>query len=336
MSFVLGFDRPELLVLGPLTALLLALALGSQWQRLRRLMEGYSSVALLRLLPPRLGRFPTVRLVCLVGGGLAIGLGAAGPAWVLPEPDALPPLDVAIAVDLSPSMSATDAAPTRIERARDVVARLSEDLPSVRFSLVAMSGWTYTLLPPTDDPALLRYFAQSLDVDLVPPSDRGTSLAYGLEQARYTLEARPTPEARKVVLLLSDGGTHAADTVVAASTVVRDAGLEVWVAALGSDAGTTLFRDGVPLLDEGGAPVVSALNESLLREVAEAGGGRYVDVTSEDGLESLVADLRELSGDRDDPPPPPVDAAFLLVMLAIPLFLSEAVLDLGRSREATK
>jgi hypothetical protein len=89
----------------------------------------------------------------------------------------------------------------------------------------------------------------------------------------------------------------------------------------------------VPLVDEGGAPVASSLNEPLLREVAEAGGGRYVDVTSEDGLESLVAGLRELSGDRDEPPPPPIDAAFLLVLLAIPLFLWEAVLDVGRSRE---
>lgn len=334
MSFVLGLDRPDLLVLGPLTALLLAFALGSQWQRLNRLMEGYSSVALGRLLPPRLGRFPSVRLVCLVVGGLAIGLGAAGPAWEMPEPDSLPPLDVAIAVDLSPSMSAADAAPSRIERARDVVARLSEDLPSVRFSLVALSGWSYTLLPPTDDPALVRYFAQSLDPGLVPPADRGTALAYGLEHARNLLETRPSPGGRSVVLLVTDGETHAADTVVAASTILRDAGLEVWVAALGSDARTPLFLDGVPLVDEGGAPVVSSLNESLLREVTEAGGGRYVDVTTEDGLESLVASLRELSGDRDDPPPPPVDAAFLLVLLAIPLFLLEAVLDLGRSREA--
>jgi Ca-activated chloride channel family protein len=333
VSFVLGLDRPDLLVLGPLTALLLAFALGWQWQRLNRLMAGYSPVALGRLLPPRLGRFPSVRLVCLVVGGLAIGLGAAGPAWVMPEPEALPPLDVALAVDLSPSMSAADAAPSRIERARDVVARLSEDLPSIRFSLVAVSGWSYTLLPPTDDPALVRYFAQSLDPGLVPPADRGTALAYGLEHAQNLLETRPSPQGRQLVLMVSDGETHAADTVVAASTVLREAGLEVWVAALGSDGGTPLFLDGVPLVDEGGAPVVSSLNESLLREVAEAGGGRYVDVTTEDGLASLVASLRELSGDRDDPPPPPIDAAFLLVLLAIPLFLWEAVLDMGRARE---
>jgi Ca-activated chloride channel family protein len=335
VSFVLDLERPDLLVLGPLTALLLAFSLGSQWQRLNRLMEGYSSVALGRLLPPRLGRFPSVRLVCLVVGGLAIGLGAAGPAWMVPEPEALPPLDVAIAVDISPSMSATDATPTRIERARVVVERLSQDLPSVRFSLVAASGWSYALLPPTDDPALARYFAQSLDVGLVPPADRGTALAYGLEQAAYAIEARPSPQGRRLVLLISDGETHAADTVVAASAALRETGLEVWVAALGSDGDTPLFLDGVPLTDEGGAPVVSSLNESLLREVADAGGGRYVDVTTDDGLESLVAGLRELSGDRDDPPPPPIDAAFLLVLLAIPLFLWEAVLDLGRSREGT-
>lgn len=328
----LGFERPELLVLAPLSAILLALALGSQWRRLRRLAEGLSSSAFRRLLPRDLGRFPSARLLSLVGGAVALGLAAAGPAWVMPEGEERPPLDVAIAVDMSLSMGATDAAPSRMARAREVIARLSEELPSVRFSLVVFAGWPYTLLPPTDDLSLVRYFAQSLDVTLVPRTDNGTALADALELSRYTLEARPSDEPRQIVLLLSDGGGEANEAVVENAAWLRDDGFEVWVAALGSEAGTTVFLDGTPLYDEGGQPVVASLNESLLREVAEAGGGRYVDVTREDGVEALLAALRDVSGDRDGPAPPPVDAAFLLVLLAIPLFLWEGLADLGRSR----
>ncbi|MEQ1855387.1 MAG: VWA domain-containing protein [Longimicrobiales bacterium] len=333
MSFGgLGFERAELLVLAPLSAVLLALALGSHGSRLRRLAAGYSSSAFRRLLPAGLGRFPSARLLCLACGGVALGVAAAGPAWVLPESEERPPLDLAIAVDLSLSMSATDAAPNRMARAREVIARLSEELPSVRFSLVVFAGWPYTLLPPTDDPALLRYFAQSLDVTLVPRTDNGTALAEAVELSRYSLEARPSEDSRQIVLLISDGGGEANEAVLENSTWLRDDGFEVWVAALGSDAGTPLFFDGAPFLDEGGEPVVASLNESLLRDVAEAGGGSYVDVTREDGLEALLATLREVSGDRENPPPP-VDAAFLLVLLAIPLFLWEALADFGRSRK---
>ena len=332
MSFGLSFQRPELLVLAPLCALVLALALGSHWRRLRRLEQGFTSSAFRRLLPAGLGRFPSSRLLCLVGGGMALGVAAAGPAWTMPEGDDEPPLDVAIAVDLSLSMGATDAASSRISRAREVIARLSEELPSVRFSLVVFAGWPYALLPPTDDPALVRYFAQSLDVGLVPPFDNGTALAEALELSRYALEARPSDEARQVVLLISDGGGEPSQGARENAAWLQEEGFEVWVAGLGSDAGTPLFLEGAPLLDEGGEPVVSSLNEPLLRDIATAGGGRYVDVTRDDGLEALLGDLRDASGDTEGPPPPPVDAAFLLVLLAIPMFLWEAAADLGRSR----
>jgi Ca-activated chloride channel family protein len=329
------FQRPELLVLAPLTAILLALALGAHWRRLNRLVQGYSAPAVGRLLPVRAGRFPTVRLLCLAVGGTAIGLAAAGPEWTLPEPEQpQPPLDVAIAVDLSLSMSAADAAPSRMGRAREVIARLSEELPSVRFSLVVFAGWPYMLLPPTDDHAVLEYFARSLDVELVARLDRGTSLGDALELARYTLDARARPDALRRVLLLSDGGAEEGDPVVEAARSLASEGVEVWVGALGSEAGTPLFLDGAPLVD-GGAPVVAALNESLLRQVADAGAGRYVNVTSQDGLASLVEGLRALSGDTEGPPPPPLDAAHLLIILAIPLFLWETAADRCQARSAS-
>ncbi|MGE0160489.1 MAG: VWA domain-containing protein [Gemmatimonadales bacterium] len=326
-----GFQRPDLLVLAPLAALLFAVALGSQWRRLRRLADAYRLPALQRLWPERLGRFPTVRLLCSIGAGLALGVAAAGPTWTVPASgEPLPPLDMAIAVDLSLSMSATDAAPTRIARARALIARLSEELPSVRFSLVAFAGWPYTILPPTDDPALLRYFAQSLDVSLIQPQDRGTALGDALALAGYTLEARPTPDARKAVLVLTDGDATQTDNAVAVASELSDAGIEVWVGALGSDVGSPLLVDGAPVL-EGGRPVVAARDEPLLREVSRVTSGRYFDVNDEAGAEALISSLREVSGDTEDPPPPPVDAAFLLVLAAIPLLLWEAAADAGRT-----
>jgi Ca-activated chloride channel family protein len=331
------FDRPDLLVIGPLLALAFAVALGWRFRRLRRLAQVYDVPALARLLPAGLDRFPTSRLLCLVASATAIGLAAAGPGWEVPGLDEpLPPLDVAIAVDLSLSMSATDAAPSRIARAREVIALLSEELPSVRFSMVAFAGFPYALLPPTDDPTILRYFSQSLDVGLVLPRDRGTAVGDALALAGYTQEARPTPDARRLVLLFSDGDTGPDDPVVDAAAGLASTGVQVWVAGLGSTAGSAIFVDGAPLLDGGGAPVVATMNETLLRAVAEDGEGRYFNVSSAGGSDALLSDLRELSGDREGVPPPPVDAAFLLVLLAVPLLLWEGAADRGRGLSAAR
>jgi hypothetical protein len=54
----------------------------------------------------------------------------------------------AIVVDVSVSMGAKDIEPTRIQRARDVIVRLSKEVPRARLSLVLLGDWPYTLVPP--------------------------------------------------------------------------------------------------------------------------------------------------------------------------------------------
>lgn len=325
------FDRPDFLPLAPLAALLFTLALGWHWHRLRRLVAAYDLPVLRRLLPTSAVRFPVARLLGLVASGLAIGLAAAGPEWGAPrEEEPRPPLDLAIVVDLSLSMSASDVAPNRVVRAREVIARLTEELPSVRFSLISFAGWPLTLVPPTDDPTVVRYFAQSLGVELVQPADRGSSLTDALWLAGNTLAARPRPESRQAVLLLTDGDVADGEQALTEAATLASAGIRVWAAGVGSETGAALFVEGAPLLD-GGAPVVARLNEELLRALADAGQGRYENVSDESGFESLGASLSELSGDDRDAAGPPVDAAFLLVLLAVPLLLWEGAADAGRT-----
>ncbi len=64
-------------------------------------------------------------------------------------------------------MGAKDVEPTRIERAREVIVRVSKEVPKARLSLVLLGDWPYTLVPPTDDPHVVEYFAQSLNAALI-------------------------------------------------------------------------------------------------------------------------------------------------------------------------
>lgn len=327
------FERPEYLALAPLAALLFALTLGAHWHRLRKLARAYELPALKRLLPVRVDRFPTERLLLFVGAGVLLGLGIAGPVWLEPEPPEVPdPLDVAIVVDLSLSMTADDVSPSRMERARTAIELLTEELPSVRFSLLVFSGWPYLLVPPTDDRTIVRYFIDSLEPELVQEVDRGNSLSAALELAGSTLASRPSPNARQAILVISDGDLYEdAGVLDGAAAEARAGGFEVWVAGVGTGEGAPLSIGGELLRDAGGEVVRVGQDVALLRSVAAAGGGTYEDITDEGGLRSLVDRLREVSGDSEEGPAEPFDTTYLLALLAIPLLLWEGVLDSGRA-----
>ncbi len=326
------FERPELLALAPLAAILFAFTVGAHWRRLRRLATAYEPTALRRLLPTGPGRFPTRRFLCLVGAGALLGLAAAGPVLWDPEPpEAVPPLDVAIAVDLSLSMNAAGETGSRIERAREAIDRLTEELPSVRFTLVVFAGWPYMLVPPTDDPDVIRYFVDSLQPEVVQEGDWGNSLGSTLELAGSALETRPSEDGRQAILVISDGDVYEdEDLLVRAAADAAARGFEVWIAGVGSEDGSPISIAGEPVLDPVGRAVRTSQNADLLSAMAEAGQGRYEDITEDEGLDSLVDDLRDLSGDSREGPAEPFDTTALFALLAIPLLLWEGVVDARR------
>lgn len=323
------YAHPNLLVLAPLGALLLALALTAQSWRVRRLERLLGRRASARLLFGSAPRFPAIRLLCALAAAIALGLAAAEPERRAGEPPPPSmPLDLAIAVDVSLSMGAGDARPSRILRAREVVTALADALPDSRLVLVVFADWPYTLVPATDDPELVRWFAGSLQADLVVDRDQGTALSTAIEHARAALAGRSRDGARRVVLLVSDGGAHdESNAVLEAARAAASDGVEVWTAGLGSARGIELETTTGPVLDPTGAPVLTRLDDRLLVDLAAAGGGAYEDVGDERGVRSLIARLRvadaEPSTERREPP----DATLLLALLALALIFAEGALD---------
>lgn len=327
------FLRPGLLLLGPLVAIFLSLALTFQWRRISRLGRSYDDLAVQRLISRSLQGFPTGRMICLLVVSLALAAGAAGPRPVAPEPpEPAPPLDIAVAVDVSASMSAGDVEPTRIGRAREVIDRVAESLPSARIVLIVFADWPYTLVPPTDDPAVVRYFARSLSADLVVDRDQGTSFSSALSHARAALDARSRPGARRAILVLSDGGAHEdmAD-ILGAATAASSDDVPIWTAGVGTREGAELTTNAGPLLDAGGRTVVATLDDGLLSEIARAGGGEYHDVSNNRGVRALLAELGTLDEDGTGEHQGPMDLTFLLTLLAVPLLLWEGGSDAGRA-----
>jgi Ca-activated chloride channel family protein len=325
------FARPGLLpwVL-PLLALLAVTVFG-QWRRRRALGEAFGGPAAARRLTSRdLFRFPVGRLACLAAAGLAIGLAAAGVALGSGITfDSSRPVDLVVAIDVSVSMRADDVEPSRIERAKEVVSRLSETMPRERIGLVVFADWPYTLVPLTDDHGVHEFFIESLSVDLLGNRDQGTSLVAAVTHARELLEAQPRVDAERVILLLSDGESQEDEqSVVDSVALVAADGIRIWAAGLGTEAGAELIRpgsQGAPLLDDDGIPVITGLNESLLRRISDVGRGEFVDVSGESGLRNLLGRLRRAQDEGDGP----MSLMFWLTLLALSLVLWEGVMDAG-------
>lgn len=326
------FSHPGFLAVAPLVMVLAVLALFAQRRRLRRLADAYGFHALARLLPADVQRFPTARLACLLMLGVAICLAAAGPGVTTNESaQASAPLDVAVVVDVSISMGATDVEPTRIRRARDVIVRLSKEVPKARFSLVLFGDWPYTLVPPTDDPHVVEYFAESLNAALISNlassirtarGDQGVSLQAAIAHARAALDARPVQGATKLILVISDGAIPGnADEIVSAVPAAAGKGAVVWTAGIGTTRGATL---------PGSSEAVAGFGEPLLQAVAKAGAGTYEDVSEDRGLSSLISGLRRLVGVSSPDDVIPERISFWLLLAAILLLLWEGALDLGK------
>ena len=67
-------------------------------------------------------------------------------------------IDVVIAMDVSKSMLATDLQPSRLERAKQFVNKLMNEMPNDRIALVLFAGKAYMQMPLTTDHSAAQMF----------------------------------------------------------------------------------------------------------------------------------------------------------------------------------
>lgn len=258
------FLRPFWLLLAVFGALVPML-----WRRshdLQRRLRGNIAPHLLPHLlitPQDPHRLRPVHLVCalLILGAVA----AAGPTWEQDRPDFLENrAPLIIALDLSPSMDATDVQPSRLEAAKHKLHDLVQRRSGARTGLIAYAGSAHLVLPATDDPALLDTFIQALGVGLI--NKPGKNVSAIIDQAKRLLAAEKSPG---TLLLITDG----ADTTQLSGLDKQLDGspLQVLVLAVGSkDGGVILNAGGQPLTDSNGRPELGTFDQDALKQLASA------------------------------------------------------------------
>ena len=225
---------------------------------------------------PRKGMDPRWLLVALIGVLAVVAL--AGPAWQrIEQPVFRSEQALVVALDLSRSMDAQDVSPSRLLRARLKILDMLERRASGQTALVVYSSNAFTVTPLTTDTDTVAALVNSLGTDIMP--SRGSYPIAAMNKGWQLLYQAAVSHGE--VLLVTDGGSSPAAERVAGD--LRDAGFTLSVLGVGTVEGAPIPRSaGGFVTDRAGNIAVPRLEEDGLRRLAEAGGGRYFTLSSDD------------------------------------------------------
>ena len=272
---------------------LLALALlplaAVAWRRVRAHAGNWSAMVDAHLLP----HLVDTAIERSKNGGAALAglvwilacVAMAGPAW---ERESMPLYrnDAArvLAIELAPTMLATDIKPSRLERARYKLNDILEQSRDMQTALIGYSGDAFVAAPLTDDVNTVRNLIDALDPAVMPVVGNATERAISRAQKLVTQAGLDRGE----LILLADS---VSDAAIAAARKAHSDGLTISVLGIGSNTGAPVpLPQGGFLQDANGNIVLPRLEESALRALAAAGGGRYATLTSDrSDLNSLLS-----------------------------------------------
>lgn len=201
-------------------------------------------------------------------------------------------IDVAIALDVSKSMLATDYAPNRLERAKQFIQKLLDKMPEDRIALILFAGKAYLQMPLTADNGAVRLFVSSATPDAVP--QQGTVISDALEMSARAFN--PAEKKFKSVILISDGEDHD-ENALSVATGLSKQGVMINTVGIGSPEGATIpdTITGENKKDEAGNVIISKLNENGLKEISDATNGIYLHLEESDkAVAQLLAQLSQI------------------------------------------
>lgn len=205
-------------------------------------------------------------------------------------------IDIVFAVDVSRSMLAEDIAPSRLEKAKRIVSEMVSKLASDRIGIIAYAGQAYPQLPITTDYGAARMFLQALNTDML--SSQGTAIYEAIDLAVSYFD--DTQQTNRVLFILSDGEDHMEGQVEEAVVQAIDEGIRIFTIGIGTSKGGP-----IPLRKKGtiqqykkdgeGNVVITRLDESYLRTIADQGNGKYIPGrNTEEAVKALTAALEKI------------------------------------------
>ncbi|MGB7327882.1 MAG: VWA domain-containing protein, partial [Rubripirellula sp.] len=219
-----------------------------------------------------------ISLACLVMAMTLLVLSIVDVRWgKVSRPIPQKGIEVMFVLDVSRSMLAEDVTPTRLDRAKQMIRDVIDEMSGDRIGLAVFAGEVNQVIPMTshyDD------FKQRLDE--VGPENivrGGSKLGDAITVAAEGYLTKTNEH--KAMVLVTDGEDMESRPIEAAKKIHQDKGVTVFTIGLGDfDVGAKIpvrTRSGrSSFMTHDGETVVSKLNGDILSRVATETGGAYI------------------------------------------------------------
>lgn len=189
-------------------------------------------------------------------------------------------LDIYVLLDTSKSMLVEDTVPNRLEREKQIVSNILDELDGDRIGFIPFSSSAYIQMPLTDDYNMAKMFLDVVDTDMI--GGGGSDVGKAIKLAYDSFER--TTIGDKVILIISDGEEHDKDSEESLKKIMDDQ-LKVYAIGVGTNEGglIPIYNETGQITDykkdKNGNPVMSKLNDTTLKSLAKIGHGEYYSST---------------------------------------------------------
>ncbi len=199
-------------------------------------------------------------------------------------------VDIVFALDVSKSMLAEDIAPNRLEKSKQLVTQIINSLTSDRIGIIAYAGKAFPQLPITTDYASAKMFLQNTNTDIL--SSQGTAIHEAIQLAKTYYDDEE--QTNRVLIIISDGEDHSGEATDIAEEA-NEEGIKILTIGVGDLKGgpIPIKRNGIVLnykKDSNGETVITRLDETTLKKIAEEANGIYVNGSNTNEVVSVIKD----------------------------------------------
>ena len=182
-------------------------------------------------------------------------------------------VEIVICLDVSNSMMSEDIRPNRLERAKQMLSRMTDNFTEDKVGLIVFAGDAFTQLPITSDYISAKMFLSSISPAMIPTQGTAIGAAINLALRSFT----PNEASSKTILIITDGENHE-DDAIRVAMAAADRNIKVNVVGIGTPQGAPIPIGNTNnfLKDRDGKVVITQLNEQMCQEIAAAGKGIYV------------------------------------------------------------
>lgn len=205
-------------------------------------------------------------------------------------------VDIVFAIDVSKSMLAEDIAPNRLEKSKQLVTQIINNLASDRVGIIAYAGKAFPQLPITTDYASAKMFLQNMNTDML--SSQGTAINEAIKLAKTYFDDEE--QTNRVLIIISDGEDHSEEAIALAEEA-NEEGIRIFTIGVGDVKGGPIpeKRNGIVLnykKDNQGETVITRLNEETLQGIADVANGAYINGKN---TTNVVDNIREILNGMD-------------------------------------